>query len=261
MPWMEGRAAHDPVQRLQQLIAADVERLARRRAELADMGDLLISMRAHLDAAAGGADPVGVEHLGQDLAPPVVDRLAGRVDRVDNVVLDAAVGAGAEGEHRSHELQRVARGQVQRTIYGVHLFDSPEVVGRIDALREAGQEQRIAGGLEHEYAIFGDEAVVTPSVWGDPASSYLVVRHPVLVAAFQAWFELRWQSAGPRDPGTPADQRLLRLLALGYKDEAIARQLGVALRTVRRRVSGLMDSYGVSTRFQLGAALAKDGRL
>ena len=43
---------------------------------------------------------------------------------------------------------------------------------------------------------------------------------------------------------------------MGLKDEAIARFLGVGLRTVRRRIAALMSIHGVDTRFQLGAALA-----
>ena len=254
-------AGADSIHRLQVLIAADVERLARRRAELADMGDLLISLRAQLGDLTQLGSPLGVEMLEQELAAPVVDRLAGRVERIDNVLLDAVVGAGAEEQHRSHELERAAQGQRQRTIYGEHLFAVPEVVGRIDGLAAAGQQQRGSTELEHEFAVFGEEAVVTPSVWGDPGSSYLVVRHPVLIAAFTAWFELTWQVCAPRADSAPLDERLVTLLARGYKDEAIARQLGVSLRTVRRRVASLMDHYGVGTRFQLGAELVREGVL
>jgi DNA-binding NarL/FixJ family response regulator len=53
------------------------------------------------------------------------------------------------------------------------------------------------------------------------------------------------------------DPKLVELLELGLKDEAIARYLGVSLRTVRRRVAHLMAVNGVDTRFQLGWALAR----
>ena len=65
------------------------------------------------------------------------------------------------------------------------------------------------------------------------------------------------------------DPKLVELLELGLKDEAIARYLGVSLRTVRRRVAHLMAVNGVDTRFQLGwrspaavaaRALARAGR-
>jgi DNA-binding NarL/FixJ family response regulator len=57
-----------------------------------------------------------------------------------------------------------------------------------------------------------------------------------------------------------ADAKLVELLELGMKDEAIARYLGVSLRTVRRRVASLMSVNGVDTRFQLGWVLARRRR-
>jgi len=58
-----------------------------------------------------------------------------------------------------------------------------------------------------------------------------------------------------------ADDRLLSLLATGLKDEAIARQLGVSLRTVHRRTSGLSESLGARTRFQAGVLAERRGLL
>jgi DNA-binding NarL/FixJ family response regulator len=58
------------------------------------------------------------------------------------------------------------------------------------------------------------------------------------------------------DSGADSDLRLIRLLGLGLKDESIARYLGCSLRTVRRRVSHLMEVHGAQTRFQLGVAAA-----
>jgi DNA-binding GntR family transcriptional regulator len=42
------------------------------------------------------------------------------------------------------------------------------------------------------------------------------------------------------------------------KDEAIARQLGVSLRTARRWLANLMAERGVTTRFQLGLTVARE---
>jgi DNA-binding NarL/FixJ family response regulator len=47
---------------------------------------------------------------------------------------------------------------------------------------------------------------------------------------------------------------LLGLLVAGLKDETIARQLGVSLRTVQRRIAALMHELGARTRFQAGVA-------
>jgi DNA-binding NarL/FixJ family response regulator len=52
---------------------------------------------------------------------------------------------------------------------------------------------------------------------------------------------------------------VLELLALGAKDEVIARHLGVSLRTARRRVADLFDELGAATRFQAGVEAGRRG--
>jgi DNA-binding NarL/FixJ family response regulator len=51
---------------------------------------------------------------------------------------------------------------------------------------------------------------------------------------------------------TTLDLRILSLLLLGSTDAAIAKQLGLGLRTVQRRVAHMMELAGVTTRLQLG---------
>ncbi|MER8224389.1 LuxR C-terminal-related transcriptional regulator [Streptomyces sp. NPDC094143] len=46
---------------------------------------------------------------------------------------------------------------------------------------------------------------------------------------------------------------ILRMLANGMKDEAMARALGVSTRTLRRAITDMMGKLGVSSRFQMGA--------
>ncbi|MFD7068341.1 hypothetical protein ACFV97_14055 [Streptomyces sp. NPDC059913] len=66
------------------------------------------------------------------------------------------------------------------------------------------------------------------------------------------------EAAGP-DSGPGADEQLdplsrevLRHMALGIKDEAAARKMGMALRTYRRTAARLMTSLGARSRFQAG---------
>jgi DNA-binding NarL/FixJ family response regulator len=65
-----------------------------------------------------------------------------------------------------------------------------------------------------------------------------------------------------QDPGLSADDRkLLRLLAAGMKDQAIASHLGMSYRTASRRISGLMAALGAESRFQAGLYAARQGWL
>ena len=104
---------------------------------------------------------------------------------------------------------------------------------------------------------------------GTMVDSALVVHTSTLLDALIQLFELLWQRAVPMSAenaaGTSAaerqDQQLVTLLAAGLKDEAIARQFGVSLRTVHRRTGDLLDRIGARTRFQAGLQAARLGLL
>ncbi len=55
----------------------------------------------------------------------------------------------------------------------------------------------------------------------------------------------------------PQARQVLRQLSLGTKDEAAARELGMALRTYRRMVARLMDVLDADSRFQAGVLAAQ----
>jgi DNA-binding CsgD family transcriptional regulator len=56
-------------------------------------------------------------------------------------------------------------------------------------------------------------------------------------------------------------RQLLRLMAEGLPDIAIARRLALGPRTLARRVADLYDLLGVDTRFQAGVAAQRQGLL
>ena len=87
------------------------------------------------------------------------------------------------------------------------------------------------------------------------------MRHPQLLEALQWLFEAVWDTSVPIitsgfSDNDPRRQMLISLLMTGSTDNAIASQLGINVRSVRRWISELMDELGVTTRLQLGAALA-----
>ena len=89
-----------------------------------------------------------------------------------------------------------------------------------------------------------------------------IVRHPLLVEALQWLFESVWDTAVPIVASTytendPRRQMLMSLLMTGSTDQAIASNLGINVRSVRRWISELMDELGVTTRLQLGAAMVR----
>jgi len=68
-------------------------------------------------------------------------------------------------------------------------------------------------------------------------------------------------AGGSADGLSGIDRTLLQLLALGGTDEAVARSMGVSVRTVRRHVSLLLDKLEATSRFQAGVQAARRGWL
>lgn len=100
----------------------------------------------------------------------------------------------------------------------------------------------------------------------------LVLQSSALLDGLLTLFELLWQratplwtpGARPTGPGgelSSDDEQLLALSAAGLTDEAIARRLGVAQRTVERRMRRVMNLLNAQTRFQAGLQAARLGIL
>jgi DNA-binding CsgD family transcriptional regulator len=131
----------------------------------------------------------------------------------------------------------------------------------------AGEQVRLSVQPLPTLAVFGTEvAMVSASAPDEPGSGRILVRAPALVSMVTLLFEQYWARSVPLGvsvdgQGMDDRRRILELLVAGTKDESIARQLGLSLRTVRRRVADLMDELGARTRFQAGVEAARRGLL
>lgn len=92
------------------------------------------------------------------------------------------------------------------------------------------------------------------------------LRDPDAVAVVGAFFDERWGSAwrprraaGPAAGPDPLDRAVLAALASGCKDEVAARQLGLSVRSLRRRIAELLDRLGAGSRFEAGVRAAELG--
>ncbi|MBN0038729.1 helix-turn-helix transcriptional regulator [Cellulosimicrobium cellulans] len=82
----------------------------------------------------------------------------------------------------------------------------------------------------------------------------------VAVLALRALAESEWDRARAADDAlAPSEDTLLRLLAEGKTDTAVAARLGVSPRTVRRHAAGLMGRLGATSRFEAGVRAAQRG--
>jgi hypothetical protein len=196
-------------------------------------------------------------------APEVVQMLArtstGPIRQVSSQI---DVGPGHDDSVRRHRQEGLATGREHRAIFGVDVLTDPRWLPYAESRAAAGERQRYLEDITVQFAVFGTAGVVVGQ-GPQPHSDFLLIRSPVIVAVFDDFFEELWRRAEPVQEADASAQtkRMLELLSLGFKDEAIARQMGLGLRTVRRRVADLMEDHGVDTRFQLGLALGRRGLL
>jgi DNA-binding CsgD family transcriptional regulator len=205
------------------------------------------------------------EVVAAELAPDLLRHLLATTnDVVRSSVLSLDVGPGLDRDSIIEGQGYLRSGRFrQRTLYPMDVMEMPAGRQWVRSWGLVGEVQRLSLAPPSDFAIFDDDAVMAVATWGDAATDYVLIREPMIVAAFTALFERSFERAlpvaGEQAEGDAAtgDLQLLRLLGRGLKDESIARYLGVSLRTVRRRVAHLMDVHAAETRFQLGVAAAR----
>ncbi|MBL1116550.1 response regulator transcription factor [Streptomyces sp. 110] len=161
------------------------------------------------------------------------------------------------------------RGVAYRTVYSVTSLESPDLLAYAEGMVALGEQARVLPTVPMKLLVVDRRTAMLPLTSADAGPAYcaVIVRHSALTDALQTLFETFWQQGTPLS-GTPddggeelsaADRRLIGLLAAGMKDEAIARHLGVSLRTLRRRVSDLQLRLAAAGRFQAGVRAAQRG--
>ena len=218
---------------------------------------------------------------GSDVVTTIVGRqaIAAQVDRLDQtareellvLVKPPFVTSSIEQDAQPSALQR---GVPTRVIYDREVLDTPGAFEKLAMVAEEGEQARIIAGVPLKLVVADRSLGLLPLHLGEPHDfdRAMLVRASALLDALVMLFEALWHSSEvapwapngtpePADGVTDVDARLLSLLAAGYKDEAIARQSGLGLRTVRRRVGDLMERLGAHTRFQAGVKAAERGWL
>jgi len=174
------------------------------------------------------------------------------------------------------EMAAAQRGVRYRVVVERERVRSPYLVEQLASTLPAEDQVRVVESLPTKMVIADRSTVMLPltspgspppEVGGhaDEGPMALISRAPGLVTAMLGLFESIWQRALPvrlagveaeAEPQeslpTPLDLRILSLLLVGATDAAIAKQLGLGLRTVQRRVAHMMELAEVSTRLQLG---------
>jgi predicted transcriptional regulator len=170
------------------------------------------------------------------------------------------------------EVEVLARGVSWRAIYAPEALDQPDRLEQLRAWHAAGEQARICTNVPLKLVLVDRRAALLPlTLDSQGAENTAILVHPSsLLATLGLLFDMLWDQSLPLTPGTEndgaasneledIDRALLQLLTAGVKDQAIARQLGVSLRTIRRRLANLMREAGAVSRFQLGMLAGRRG--
>ncbi|OON75387.1 helix-turn-helix transcriptional regulator [Streptomyces tsukubensis] len=173
----------------------------------------------------------------------------------------------AQGLRR--DVRVLERGVVMRSI---HLRPMTRIIHSMTHLQElgaAGAQVRIASIVPFRFILVDRVQALVPALHTNSSNAMMVLRGEAVTALLVKVFEMCWASAAPletaetgQEAGFSSQQLwVLRLMATGRKDEAIARELGVSVRTLRRVMAELMARLGVESRFQAGITATKMGLL
>lgn len=173
-----------------------------------------------------------------------------------------------------HELRRLGEGIEYRVVYDREAVSLPGKLADIRLSYEHGEKVRVAANTPLKLWIADDTAALIPIRSDAYAIDAAFILHPsALLDAVIALFELEWKRGIPirtflpehRGRSRPLPQpdelngNLLGLLSAGLTDEAIARSLGLGLRTVQRRIHDLMQDLNADSRFQAGMVARERG--
>lgn len=157
-----------------------------------------------------------------------------------------------------------------RALHAQIAMSNPLIREFMGEWRRCGIEVRVTPVIPTRMLIYDRHTAV---VQADPESlqaGTVLIRGGGVVRSLAAIYDYCWTTASePEDVPRSADgvslteQQLavLRMLAAGAKDSAIARSMGVSTRTITRLVSELTAVLGASSRFQAGVRAARLGWL
>jgi hypothetical protein len=168
----------------------------------------------------------------------------------------------------ARNLAMLERGVSMRMLYQHSARADLPTRGHIKKLIAAGASVRTTPQLPNHLVIFdGEIAFMSNPSETEPASSAVAARDIAVVGFLAKIFEHLWNSATPYSASDMGYQgatdeihhAIVNLLAQGFTDEAVARKLGMSVRTCRRHIGALLQNLSAVSRFQAGIRAATTG--
>lgn len=157
------------------------------------------------------------------------------------------------------------RGVRIRTLYQHTARHSPETLAYVEQIANGKVEVRTIDELVERLIICDETVAFIPT--RDDRQVALELRHPGLVRYLVKVFEFMWGRSVPLMTSAPYEtapdgitdiqHSIAKLLVEGHVDEAIARRLGMNVRTCRAHIAKLAQALGSGSRAQLGFLIAQ----
>jgi DNA-binding NarL/FixJ family response regulator len=156
---------------------------------------------------------------------------------------------------------RAASGISIRKLYNPGVLADPDDLAHLVEVTKIGVRIRICvAPLAHQTIVIDNRVAIIAGPKVDGVGTFSVVFTPEVIAGVRSLFLASWDTAtdlddflrGDPPPLDGESMAILRLLSEGRKDEAAAREIGLSVRTYRRRVAELMVLLGADSRFQAG---------
>lgn len=130
----------------------------------------------------------------------------------------------------------------------------------LDTLIEGGAEVRTASQLSRHLMVFDTDVAFLLHDAAGAKPIAVVIRNASAVRLLLDLVETTWSSAHPylaksfgyQEVAGHLHQTIIQLLSEGLTDEAVARRLGVSVRTCRRHIATVLRDLDAVSRFQAG---------
>lgn len=243
------------------------------------LGALLTQQRHELEQAELAAALLAEEYRAEAAEPAVHD------------LVEVVTGASAVA-HRFHQLQLGAveevcalvsgrpqvvtgtdneaedraavRGVAYRVVIEREVLTLPSGIREASSALARGEHIRVTEQVPTKLMIADRALAMVPLTARGAEPAALVVHASGLLESLMGLFQAVWRESLPLRLGSSGapeegdggpdvtDLEILSLLLAGMTDASVAKHLELGLRTVQRRVKGLMELSGVTTRLQLG---------
>jgi DNA-binding CsgD family transcriptional regulator len=185
-------------------------------------------------------------------------------------VMPGAQSEASLAASRPLDSDALGRGIAVMTLYQDSVRNDPATYAYARWLTDLGGDVRTAPLLPPRMLVFDRRIALVPVDPENTKAGAICTTESGIVASLVSIYEHAWEVAVPlgawaeqdsRTGLTHEEQQMLRMIAKGLTDEAAGRRLGLSQRTVRRKISGMMERLGATSRFEAGVKAAQHGWL